>query len=602
MNSSSTKTYIAVAIIAFAVAFSVFVHATEPSYIHVPAILCVVACSGALILWDFFGFNRRIFLFFVLLAALYASVPLLRLCIGSELYASEFLVAIEAACASFVPLLFLWYLSGQARNHIVRGVARVLAALVAIALILFPGLICGYFIAMRQLLTSDIILAMAQTNGDESFEYVEAHGNIWWIAAFVFTLLLVAFYLLLLAKAGVNRAMHFRGRIILGVFLLVVSIADLVRVLPHVPYYAFSMIDVSREKINEFKLYSNGVAERQKMLASLPPISADRAHAGVYVLVLGESENRDHMQCYGYGRETTPYMEELLQDPDTVLFEKPYSSFPQTVPALTYALSGKNQYNGASLTDSFSIIEIARRAGFDVWWISNQRKFGVFDTPISVLSSTASNEIWLNSTANKFGPSYDGDIANRIPSLKPGNNALVVIHLMGSHESYNERTPDGAKVFHGSPDQRTDWYDDTILYTDGNLKRICEKFEALPDFRALVYMSDHGEDVTEQFDHNPVKFTFQMVRVPLMVKLSESYSRDNPQTLKALKANSSRVWTNDLLFELMCGLMGLTEVPQYEQGFDISSSQYSLDECKALTMHGGKHVIEDPGYPGAGTD
>ena len=601
MNSSFVRTFIAAAIVVGAVAFGVFEYATEPSArVFVPAIAGIVACSSAVLVWDFFGLSRKVFLFFVFLAALYASVPFIRLCIGSELRPSEFLVAIEAACASFVPLLFLWYLSGQARNYIVRGVARALALLVAIALILFPGSVWAYFIAMRQLLTSDIILAMAQTNGDESLEYVQAHGNIWWIAAFVFTLFLVAFYLMLLAKAGVNRARHFRGRFTAGVFLFVVSIYDLVNVVPQVPYIATSVLKVTGVQLREFENYSRRASEREKMLASLPPISADSRHQGIYVLVLGESENRDHMQCYGYGRETTPYMEKLLDDPDTVFFEKSYSSFPQTVPALTYALSGKNQYNGAPLTDSFSIIEIARRAGFDVWWISNQRKFGVYETPISVISSSASHEIWLNNTAKMYSLFYDEDLVDRIPSFSPSSskNVLVIIHLMGSHERYNERTPDSAKVFHGSPDQRTDWYDDTILYTDNNLKRICEKFEAQPGFRALVYMSDHGEDVTEQFDHNPAKFTFPMVRIPLMVKLSESYSRDNPETLKALRANSSRVWTNDLTFDLMCGLMGFNSVAQYEKGFDISSKHYSLTERKAVTMHGSFLASEDPRFPG----
>ena len=111
-------------------------------------------------------------------------------------------------------------------------------------------------------------------------------------------------------------------------------------------------------------------------------------------------------------------------------------------------------------------------------------------------------------------------------------------------------------------------------------------------------MSDHGEDVTEQFDHNPAKFTFPMVRIPLMVKLSESYSRDNPETLKALRANSSRVWTNDLTFDLMCGLMGFNSVAQYEKGFDISSKHYSLTERKAVTMHGSFLASEDPQFPG----
>ena len=600
MNSSIVRTLIAAVIVVGAVVFGVFEYVTEPSArVFVPAIAGIVACSSAVLVWDFFGLSRKVFLFFIFLAGLYASVPFIRLCIGSELRPSEFLVSIEAACASFVPLLFLWYLSGQARNYVVRGIARALAIIVAVGLVLFPGSVWAYFIAMRQLLTSDIILAMAQTNGDESLEYVQAHGNVWWIAAFIFTLILVVFYLMLLARSGVNRTKHFRGRFTAGIFLFVVSIYDLVNVVPEVPYIATSVLKVTGIQLREFENYSRRAKERESMLAALPEIRTDDKHSGIYVLVLGESENRDHMQVYGYGRETTPYMNSLIEDKNIIFFEKPFSSFPQTVPALTYALSGKNQYNGLSLTDSFSLIDIARKAGFDVWWISNQRKFGVYETPISVISSSASHEIWLNNTAKMYSFFYDEDLVDRIPSFDstPNKNILVIIHLMGSHERYNERTPDDAKVFHGSKDKRIDWYDDTILYTDNNLKKICEKLKENPSFRALVYMSDHGEDVDEQFDHNPAKFTFPMVRIPLMVWLSDSYVRDNPDTARTLANNRSRVWTNDLTYDLMCGLMGFSKAPHYERKFDLSSRFYSLSEKTAVTMQGDFLVAEDPEYP-----
>ncbi|MDD6318129.1 MAG: sulfatase-like hydrolase/transferase [Succinatimonas hippei] len=600
MNSSIVRTLIAAVIVVGAVVFGVFEFVTEPSArVFVPAIAGIVACSSAVLVWDFFGLSRKVFLFFIFLAGLYASVPFIRLCIGSELRPSEFLVSIEAACASFVPLLFLWYLSGQARNYVVRGIARALAIIVAVGLVLFPGSVWAYFIAMRQLLTSDIILAMAQTNGDESLEYVQAHGNVWWIAAFIFTLILVVFYLMLLARSGVNRTKHFRGRFTAGIFLFVVSIYDLVNVVPEVPYIATSVLKVTGIQLREFENYSRRAKERESMLAALPEIITDDKHSGIYVLVLGESENRDHMQVYGYGRETTPYMNSLIDDKNSIFFEKPFSSFPQTVPALTYALSGKNQYNGLSLTDSFSLIDIARKAGFDVWWISNQRKFGVYETPITVISSSASHEIWLNNTAKMYSLFYDEDLVDRIPSFDPmpNKNILVIIHLMGSHERYNERTPDEAKVFHGSKDKRIDWYDDTILYTDNNLKKICEKFKGNASFRALVYISDHGEDVDEQFDHNPAKFTFPMVRIPLMVWLSDSYLKDNPDTARTLANNRSRVWTNDLTYDLMCGLMGFSKAPHYERKFDLSSRFYSLSEKTAVTMHGDFLVTEDPEYP-----
>ena len=55
-------------------------------------------------------------------------------------------------------------------------------------------------------------------------------------------------------------------------------------------------------------------------------------------------------------------------------------------------LSEKNQYNDISLEKSYSLIEIAKAAGYDTYWISNQRKYGAWDTPVAEMASTATHQ------------------------------------------------------------------------------------------------------------------------------------------------------------------------------------------------------------------
>lgn len=57
-------------------------------------------------------------------------------------------------------------------------------------------------------------------------------------------------------------------------------------------------------------------------------------------------------------------MEENISANDAFIFDRAYSCFPQTVQALTYALSEKNQYNDKKIEDSLSIIEVAKAAGY----------------------------------------------------------------------------------------------------------------------------------------------------------------------------------------------------------------------------------------------
>ena len=67
--------------------------------------------------------------------------------------------------------------------------------------------------------------------------------------------------------------------------------------------------------------------------------------------------------------------------------------------------------------------------------------------------------------------------------------------------------------------------------------------------------------------------------------------------MQALRLHRRSVWTNDLTFDLMAGLMGLKGVPQYERRFDLSSPGYGLNEKNAMTMHNLYKASDDPEFP-----
>lgn len=79
-----------------------------------------------------------------------------------------------------------------------------------------------------------------------------------------------------------------------------------------------------------------------------------------------------------------------------LLFDNAYSCHSHTVPVLTYALTAKNQYNTLPLEQAASIIEIAQAADFHTVWISNQVKYGAWDTPVSVIADQSQTQYWLN--------------------------------------------------------------------------------------------------------------------------------------------------------------------------------------------------------------
>lgn len=88
------------------------------------------------------------------------------------------------------------------------------------------------------------------------------------------------------------------------------------------------------------KNYAKNAQKRMDLLKDSVSSNDD----GVFVLVIGESENKNFMSVYGYQKPTTPYLNRLKNSKNAIFFSEAHSNYVNTVPALVYALSAKNQY------------------------------------------------------------------------------------------------------------------------------------------------------------------------------------------------------------------------------------------------------------------
>ena len=182
------------------------------------------------------------------------------------------------------------------------------------------------------------------------------------------------------------------------------------------------------------------------------------------------------MNVYGYERDTTPFQSQAAIDPHYVFFNHAYSCYTQTVQVLTEALTEKNQYNDMALANAYSIIDMAREAGFHTTWISNQSRFGIWDTPIGAIGSACDDQYWINQYVGTdvITKDYDTVLVPYLKKVDPNNRRqLIVIHLMGSHVSYWDRYP--SEFYHWSEDQgkvrstseiMNDEYDNSVLFND----------------------------------------------------------------------------------------------------------------------------------------
>ena len=467
---------------------------------------------------------------------------------------------------------------------------KVLFVIIAFITLFLPLLLLCYLIATNSLISSDIIIALAQTNGAEGAEFFVSNVNYKWLLALLF--LIAVIYIN--CKAYENLTCDPKAKVTTSFSIAIILIGSIFLAIPRIDYLPFAVVKVTSRQLDNFALYKQQKGVRLQKLSTLtslklnPDVDKD---GNLFVLVIGESQSASHIQAYGYQKATTPKLVERLKEPNHLLFNNVFSSWPQTVQALSYALTNANQYNQVEVSDAYSLIEIARAVGFDTYWLSNQRKYGMYETPITVISSTANHEIWTNGSAKMEGVFFDEELVNRLPKVDPNKNTLIIIHLMGSHQKYEKRVPKEFRQFTGA-DEVVASYDNSILYTDYVVDEIYNKAKKNPAFKALVYFSDHGEEPHVVGGHDPVNVTYQMLKVPLFVYLSDSYRKNHLNLFESLKSNEHKYFSNDLIFDLMVSLMRIEGAPNFEESLNLSSKKYRLDKASTLTMYGKKHINE----------
>lgn len=94
-------------------------------------------------------------------------------------------------------------------------------------------------------------------------------------------------------------------------------------------------------------------------------------------------------------------------------------------------LSGMNQYNGEKPEQTVTITDVANKAGYSSYWISNQApSAGNLMEALSEEASVAT--YWTNPTGNP-----DEHILPLLRKIPQEKNNFIVIHLEGSHDRHD---------------------------------------------------------------------------------------------------------------------------------------------------------------------
>ena len=481
------------------------------------------------------------------------------------------------------------------RTRRIRIVAALMAAL-NFACLLIPFVQYAYYCMVWHCLSPASLMALYLTNYRESIDFLESNVGIGYLALIlaVIGFLLYRAYRLhcrfgehLLRKP--TDALH-ESAVIL---VLGGAAAALIWYVPQTSI-AELWKDVTTY-VAETQEYETNYEERYQALYLDPSETLASEAPGTVIVVIGESASRNYMKAFtpSFPFDNTPWLSRQAEDPDFLLFRNVYSSWSQTVPTLQRALTEQSQYNEKEFYESASIIDVAKKAGYETWWFSNQGRYGQFDSAITMVAKTADHSEWTDDSYN-YSDKFDESLLPYLEKPDPKKNNFIVLHLMGSHIYYYNRYPwtfnkwkaeDGAGTATSLPA-----YANTILYTDFVLSQIFNYAKEHLNLVAMVYFSDHGENL--EISHNPDVFSFDMVRIPMFVYLSPRYQRAFPEHTETLRRHRGRYFTNDMLYDTICGLLNAPS-NRYDPKQDFSSDTYAFTRQALTTMLGEHPLMED---------
>ena len=255
-----------------------------------------------------------------------------------------------------------------------------------------------------------------------------------------------------------------------------------------------------------------------------------KADNEVLVFVLGESTAREHMQIYGYKRENTPLLNSIKDS--LYVYNNAISTDVFTLKSVPKMLTSLDV--NSKKEKAFNIVEVFNTAGYDTYWLSNQRPISYHDNAISKIASGSSMFKFYNHIIDKNALVLDEAILPDYKEIlkKPGKK-VVFLRLIGTHFDYNKRYPKSFNKFGNNKSKKSkkntviDQYDNAILYNDYIVYSLIENLDKINTKSALLYVSDHGENVydngTDFFGRSEEILTKSMFEIPFVLWTSKDF-------------------------------------------------------------------------------
>lgn len=247
------------------------------------------------------------------------------------------------------------------------------------------------------------------------------------------------------------------------------------------------------------------------------------------LILLSESLRKKNLHCYGYERETTPFLDSLLKENKLIKFENHTSNAVSTqfsVPIMMSGIFSFRKVNTPYLQDfskhwfgttNFLIssqlmarnsIEKVYNTSFDTFICQERSGLPIY------------NDMAFND--NELLPTFK----NELSKIKK-NKFFGIIGFNNTHYPYTTSAMSNLE-FNPSTLRSVNAYDNTILEQDEIIKKIFITLEQnkLLDSTIIIFTSDHGEAFGEHNHSGHLKSLYEEeINIPLLIYTPTSFPK-----------------------------------------------------------------------------
>ena len=446
-------------------------------------------------------------------------------------------------------------------------------------------------------MNSECLSILAASSFSEAGEFLAEFMSVGMIVALILTVAVCGIFIRIVWQCAFRRSLLTAA---VGILLAIPFGINCIRyTIDDEPERIYSRSNLPRVFLGYF-VYRNEF-EKLMRLKSSPQLPAGIRRAGgergvLGLLVIGESASSNHWGLYGYPRDTTPRLSG--RSGDCVVFDDVISAFPYTTASLFHMLTDAEIRS--SRPAGYTLIDVLKAAGFRVSLISNQRHWGKYDSPVSILMWHCDPRIYI--------PDYRSDSAGYDLEVLPflereiesvtDARRLIIVQLMGSHTQFHERYPAGFSRFDGVNDEcnrgmkaehakELNEYDNSIAYTDQVLGEMMKLLEKQPSPAFMLYISDHSEigKWSGDLSRSPSCIAPDVYEIPCVLWTNREYRKAFPGVVAAAYRNRHASMQSDRTIWAVLTALGVT-FDGFPAERDIFSPEYRGETVRMLGENG----------------